>query len=113
MKSFRRLGGIAALTCFWIAAAPSVLVAQDDLQGRFMAICKDDIGRNSPIWTPEQTEKLCTCRTRMLFAEQSRSDISGIVEAAEKKDLLSIPDDLVQADLRYIRTCTEELKKAP
>ncbi len=113
MKGFRRTGGVVALACLWIVAAPSLLMAQDDLQARFMAICKDDIERNNPVWTPEQTERLCACRTRMLFAEQSQSDITGIVEAAEAKDLMSIPDRLVQADLRYIRTCTEQLKKAP
>ena len=113
MTGFRRAGSILALICLWIVAASSLVWAEDDLQGRFMAVCKDDVDRNNPVWTPEQTEKLCTCRTRMLFAEQSRSDIAGIVEAAESKDLMSIPDRLVQADLRYIRTCTEELKKAP
>ncbi len=113
MKGFRRAGGVVALACLWIVASPSLLMAQDDLQGRFMAICKDDIERNNPVWTPEQTKRLCACRTRMLFAEQSKSDITGIVEAAEAKDLMSIPDRLVQADLRYIRTCTEQLKKAP
>ena len=113
MKGFRRAGSIAALACLWAVAAPSLLVAEDDLQGRFMAVCKDDVDRNNPVWTPEQTEKLCACRTRMLFAEQSKDDISGIVEAAEANELISIPDRLIQADLRYIRICTEQLKKAP
>jgi len=113
MKGFRHAGGIAALVCLWIFAAPSFLWAEDDLQGRFMAVCKDDTERNNPVWTPEQTEKLCACRTRMLMAEQSEADVSLIVKSAEAKDLMSIPDRLVKADLQYIRTCTEKLKKAP
>ena len=113
MESIRRAAGIAALACCWALAAPSILLAEDDLRARFMTICKDDVTRNNPIWTAEQTEKLCACRTDMLMAEQSKDDVSLIVKAAEADDLMSIPANLIDEDLRYVRICTEKLKKAP
>ena len=78
-----------------------------------MKICRDDMARNNPIWTSAQAEKICACRTRFHWAKESKSDITIIVEAAEAKELMTIPDRLVKADLGYIRTCEQDSSATP
>ncbi len=78
-----------------------------------MKICRDDMDRNNPVWTDEQAEQICACRTRFHWAKESKADITLIVEAAEAKVLTRIPDRLVKADLAYIRTCEQDSSARP
>ncbi len=87
--------------------------AEDVLRGRFVKVCKADIERNYPVWSPDQALQLCECRARFLWANHSKSDVGLLVAAAERKELMSLPDPLVKADLAYLKICRKDLSARP
>ncbi len=87
--------------------------AEDVLRGRFVKVCKDDLDKNNPVWSPDQALELCECRARFLWAHHSKSDVGLLVAAAERKGLMSLPDPLVKADLAYFKISRKDLSARP
>lgn len=77
-----------------------------------MKACEEDITRNNPVWSTEQTQQICECLNRFRWAKHSKSDISLLVEADEGQKL-SAPDHLLKDDLRYIGICMDNFSARP
>ena len=82
------------------------------LDGRFTAICLDDMRRNNPGWE-KQAGEICACRLRFLHAHHSESDLFRLVQSVEEKSLDMIPEDVVKADSRYIDICKKDRSARP
>ena len=100
------VGGFVILSGVGTAVANS-------LDDRFLKVCRADIEKNNPVWTVEQMTKICDCRLRYFHAQQSKEDLASYVSAFEAGELMSIPDDLVQADLRYVGICSKDSSAQP
>ncbi len=85
----------------------------DGLDDRFLRVCRADIEKNNPVWTGEQMTKICDCRLRYFHAEQSKETLASFVSAFEANELMSIPDELVSADLRYVGICSKDPSAQP
>ena len=112
-KRALRAGGFAVVVCLWALAAPAAVLAQGDLQGRFMQTCRDGFAKNNPVWSEERTGQICACRTRFLWAKETQSDVRLLVEAREAGEEIRIPDHLSKSDVQFIQICTRDFAARP